>query len=554
MSPKKPARVLFLAGDEGETWKALRDYLQATSSIQVEFQSSYRLPGDLEDFQVLVHSNPARLSSIEQERLILYVQRGGGCLAFTGPNEEPLPLLFGVQTGPATPWMSLRLKFPDPGHFVARRLPSEVYLNGRFQPLEARSGNFQPILVTTWHYQQASLALMGEEKGGRICCTTLRAGEDPFFQQFIYRVIRHLAGWVEPPPLGVAILGYGPLGSVGSLHGLALREVSGLNLLAICDYNPERLLKCQEDFPACRTYATSRDLGDDPEVNLVIIATPPNTHASLAIELLQNGKHVVCEKPMCLTRQEAELMIETADQSKRVLSCFQNRRWDADYLAIRQALEAGWIGEPFYLETFVGDFRHPCHFWHSHRPISGDALYDWGAHYVDWILNLFPGPTAYVSGIRHKRVWHDVTNADQVRALIRFTGGQEAEFLYSDIAALRKPKWYLLGTEGAILGEWTEISLRELDPVTYYREEQIPSTESAPRLTLRRRNSSGSMGVQQLPLPTPRLFSYYYNLADHVLTGEPLAVTAQSAARVVAVLEVATRSAEKGGTQEALHV
>jgi hypothetical protein len=151
-------------------------------------------------------------------------------------------------------------------------------------------------------------------------------------------------------------------------------------------------------------------------------------------------------------------------------------------------------------------------------------------------------------------VWHDVTNADQVRVQIRFADGREAEFLHSDVAALRKPKWYLLGTEGAIVGQWNEITLREPDPVTYMRETQVPVTESVPLLTLRRRHSSGSMMTQQLPLPKPRQHSYYLNLADHLLTGEPLAVSAHSAARVVAVLETASRSVRRGGIAEVLHV
>jgi predicted dehydrogenase len=287
---------------------------------------------------------------------------------------------------------------------------------------------------------------------------------------------------------------------------------------------------------------------------VVIIATPPNTHAELALMLLRGGKHVICEKPLCLSTEEAEAMIRTAEEQGRVLSCYQNRRWDADFLAIQQAARDGLIGEPFYLETFLGGYHHPCLYWHSHRPISGGAIYDWGAHYVDWILNLFHGPTASVTGTSHKRVWYDVTNADQVRLQILFADGREAEFLSSDIAALRKPKWYLLGTEGAIVGLWKEVQVRELDPIQFYREEQIPVTEVVPLLTARRRGPVGDMVTQELPLPQTRQFPYYLNLADHLLTGEPLAVEAGSAARVVAVLEAASRSAERGGKPEMLRV
>jgi predicted dehydrogenase len=551
MPLQEPLHVVFLAGKDGRCGEPLCDYLRMTRGVHVEVRHTAHLPADLDDYRVLMLVDPASLPTAEQERVTAYVRRGGGCLGLVCSSTEPLPPLFGAQAGPPGPHTELFLSFTDPNHPISKRLPSTLYLRDRFQPLEPNVDS-QPILNTAWRFQEVPLALLRDEGEGRVCCTTLQAYNEPFVQQFIYRAVRHLAGLEEPAPLGVAVLGYSK--AVGYLHGLAVQEVPGLELRAACDTSRERLEQAQKDFPGVRVCETVRELGGCPDVDLVIIATPPSSHADLAIQFLQGKKHVVCEKPMCLTQEEAEAMIQTADEYDRVLSCYQNRRWDVDYLAVRQALQEGLIGEPFYLETFVGDYSHPCKYWHSHCPISGGTLYDWGAHYVDWILNLFPGPTASVTGTLHKRVWHDVTNADQVRVQIRFADGREAEFLHSDVAALRKPKWYLLGTEGAIVGQWNEITLREPDPVAYMREMQVPVTETVPLLILRRRHSSSSMMTQQLPLPKPRRHSYYLNLADHLLTGEPLAVSAHSAARVVAVLETATRSARRGGIAEVLHV
>jgi predicted dehydrogenase len=555
MVESKSVRVLFLGGEEGQDWDSLKDYLEATRTLRVEFRRTSRTPEDFSPYGVILLAEPGRLSDKEQENLSSYVKQGGSCLGFVLPSGSPLPPLFGVQVGPASPLLELRVRMAHPDHPMARRLPPEFFLKSRFQSLEPRDGDSEPILNTDWQYRRVPVAVCRKIGAGRIGSITLTPLRDDFFHQLIHRFILHLAGLPEPSPQGVAILGYGPLGSMGSLHALAVQELPGLDLLAFCDYSRDRLLKCREDFPQCRAYSSAKDLGKDPEVNLVIIATPPNTHASLATQLLRVGKHVVCEKPLCLTAEEAEQMIQAAAESGQVLSCYQNRRWDVDFLGIRQALQEGLVGDPFYLETFVGDFQHPCSYWHSHRPISGDALFDWGAHHVDWILNLFPGPTARVMGTLQKRVWSDVTNADQVRAQIFFADGKEAEFLYSDVAALRKPKWYILGTEGAITGDWWDSSVLERDPISYYREYQIPVTETTPSLVLRRRHSSGSMAVQQLALPpAPRRFPFHSNLADHLLTGEPLAVTARSAARVVAVLQAATRSAQGGGNPEALCV
>ncbi len=542
--------VLGLVGEDTLHTEPLWEYLRSTQSINLQLRSQSQLPDHLGAYHVVVIDDPVCLTADDLQRLAVYVDRGGGCLALARAT-DPLPPLFGARLGPSGPMSELLLSFADVEHPIARRLPSSRYLRDTFLPLEALHNDVQPIIHAGWHMRRIPVALVRRHGDGRVGCVSLRAFGDRFVQQLLYRMVLHLAQIVEPAPLGVAVIGYGP---IAQLHGAATQSVAGMELRAICDLDLRRLAQARADFPGLRTYQSAHELARDPEVDVVIVATPPNTHAELATMLLREGKHVVCEKPLCFTQAEAETMIETAERYGRLLSCHQNRRWDVDFLAIRQALHEGLIGDPFHLELFIGDYSHPCQFWHSHEPISGGTLYDWGAHYLDWVLNLFSGPTASVVSTEHKRVWHDVTNADQARVQVRFEGGQEAEFLYSDIAALRKPKWYLLGTEGAIIGHWNVVTVRESDPLYFLREEEIPTTETIPHLALRRRHASGRMVEQQLALPERVQHPYHFNLADYLLTGEPLAVSAASSARVVAVLEAAGRSARRGGAMEELQV
>ena len=325
-----------------------------------------------------------------------------------------------------------------------------------------------------------------------------------------------------------------------------------MSLRAACDLNQQTLKQAQDDFPQVKTYDSAKALGADPEVELVIIAAPPNTHANLSLQIMAAGKHVVCEKPLAINRKETAAMVEMAEKRQLHLSSHQNRRWDVDYLAIRQALAEGLIGELFYVEMFVGGFNHPCGYWHSHDRISGGTAYDWGAHYLDWLVSLVPQRVSAVISTRQNRVWHDITNADQERIQIRFAGGQEAEFIHSDIAAVRKPKWYLLGTEGAIVGHWHEVSTYEIDPVLYFHQHHIPATEMVPDLSLHRRHYSGEIVAQKLALPKREHYLFHRNLADHLLTGEPIAAPVEDSVRVVDILEAASRSAVKGGTLEVL--
>jgi predicted dehydrogenase len=539
--------ILCVTEEDSPSVQPFLGFLRSISHVRLEVVS--RLPEDLRQHDVILTSSYE--ANVEgYGRLEDFVLAGGGWLALTSPS-QPLPELFGARTGPAEPCTEMRIHFEDGQHPLATRLPDPIYVRGPYGTLRVESEDTETILCADWQYQQSPVLVARQVGQGRVACATLQAYDEATLQQILYRLLRHLAGHAPSErTLGVGILGYSP--SVGQFHALGVESTPGLELRSVCDLDPQRLEQACQDIAGLSTHQSADDLGGDPDIDLVIIATPPNSHARLALQMMGAGKHVVCEKPLALTRHEAAAMAELADQQRVHLSCHQNRRWDVDYLAIKQAVQEGLIGELFYVETFVGGFDHPCGLWHSHDAVSGGTAYDWGAHYLDWIVSLFPERVRSVVGTRHKRVWHDVTNADQERIVVRFAGGQEAEFLHSDIAAARKPKWYLLGTEGGIVGHWRDVTTYEIDPVVYFEEHEIPATEMACDLVLHSRHRSGQIVNQSLALPKREHHAFYRNLADHLLTGEPIVAPLEESVRVVAILEAAARSAEKGGTVEAL--
>ncbi len=540
--------VHFVTGECDTQLTPLLGYLQTISAVQIDW--SAELPAELNSHVVVVR-RPAHLSPTDQTRLRRFVEAGGGCLGLIDPSADPLPELFGVQSGETGPAMELRVLFTDPAHPLATRLPDSFYINNRYHALKIESDRVETLLYVDWQYQHSPVVVNRPVGTGQVASTTLRAYSDPAYQQLFYRLLRQLAGQPNSgQTLGVGLVGYSP--AVGQLHGQGIEATAGLALRAACDLNPQRLAEARRDFPDLHIFQSTGALAADPDVEVVIIATPPNSHARLALPLLEAGKHVICEKPLALNPAETEAMIGLADKMGRHLGCHQNRRWDVDYLAIKQALAEGLIGDLFYMETFVGGFNHPCGYWHSHAPISGGTTYDWGAHYLDWVLSLMPDAPTAVIGTRQKRVWHDVTNADQERVQLRFAGGQEAELIHSDIAAIPKPKWYLLGTEGAIVGQWRQVTVHQVDPLHYFQQRDIPPTEMPPDLIVQRRHSAGRLVEQRLTLPPREPFPFHRNLADHLLTGEPVAVPVPESARVVEVLAAAARSAESGGRVERL--
>jgi predicted dehydrogenase len=422
-------------------------------------------------------------------------------------------------------------------------------MKGRYQPLQPHDETVETVLYADWHLRHSPMLVHRRVDAGRTACTTLQDFKNPGLKQILYRLLCQLAGETATPDrLNIGMLGYAP--SVGELHGRGVATTPGLQLQAICDLNPRRLEMAEQQFPGVKVYPSATELANDDAVDLVIVATPPNSHAALCVQMMAAGKHVVCEKPLALSRSETDRMVEMAEKMKVHLSCHQNRRWDPDFLAIKSALQEGRIGDLFYMETFVGSFSHPCGYWHSHEEISGGMAYDWGAHYLDWIVGFIPDRPESVAGFRHKRVWHDVTNADQERIWIKFESGKEAEFLHSDIAAASKPKWYLLGTEGAIVGHWKAVTTYTVDPVLYFHRNDIPETELTPELTLYRRHASGEVIQQKMAVSERQDYAFHRNLADHILIGEPLVASLKDSVKVVAILETAARSAQKGGTVE----
>jgi predicted dehydrogenase len=544
-----PSLSILAVAEEDNSWlHPFFSYLQSISPVKLTV--SPEIPADLSPYDVVITGKTTNLSE-GGDHLNRFVLAGGGWLGLVHLSEKPLPEIFGAQTRSVGPEVELRVLFHDSNHAIAQRLPDAIYLNGFYHCFEKTADDAEIILYADWHYNHSPVLISRSAGDGKIAATTLQAYDDPVLQKILYRLLRHLAGQDDGNrTLGVGLLGYAP--SVGKVHGLGVGVTPGLVLRAACDLNPARLKQAERDFSELKTYESAEDLANDTSVDVVIIATAPNSHANLAVQMMEAGKHVVCEKPLAMNRKETAAMVEMAEKKGVHLSCHQNRRWDVDYLAIKQALLDGLIGDLFYLETFVGGFNHPCGYWHSHTDISGGLAYDWGGHYLDWIVSLVPERVKTVISTSQKRVWHDVTNADQERIQIRFAGGQEAEFVHSDIAAVRKPKWYLLGTKGAVIGHWKDVVEYEIDSDLYFEQHAIPATEMPADLTLHRRHHSGQIATQKLAIPQRQHYLFHQNIADHLLTGEPLAAPLEDSVRVVAILEAAVKSAANGGTMEVL--
>ena len=513
------------------------------------------LPDDTDALLVWADSPvPERVRAAVAERV-----RTRRLVVLAGPTLEQadpdgrLAEAAGLVPGTATPSHDLRVRpgthgqllagrLLDHAHGGAAHLGEHVHVRDRVLTVDKSAADVEVLLVAqlgltphpvaTWRPATGVLAwTLGTTAEAVAARSAVRA---------LLLALRQVLALGEPAPVRVGLLGYG---AIGHEHSRAVRSTPGLRLTAIADPAPDRLAAARGAAPEVRTHADGDGLLADDTVDLLVVSTPPNTHAKWALRALRSGRHVVVEKPFAITTEQADEILAAAAAGGRYAAVYQNRRFDPDHLALRRVVRSGAIGEVFHLEAFVGGYGHPCNLWHSDAEVSGGAFYDWGAHTLDQILDLVTEPVESVTAAEHKRVWLDVTNADHSRLTLHFASGAEATFVYSDLAAALKPRWYVLGTRGAVVGHWRTERVIARSDIGTLAEDVLAPADSPPLLDLHAPDGS----VTRLATPPAPPYAFHTELADALLLGLPASVTGAQSRQVLAVMEAATASARAGG-------
>jgi len=318
-----------------------------------------------------------------------------------------------------------------------------------------------------------------------------------------------------------AIIGYGAAFNMGKHHASQMTNTEGIECVAICDIDKARTKAAKKDFPGINTYNSVRSLLKKEDFDLATVVLPHNMHAPVAIKCLKAGKNVIVEKPMCITIAEGTEIINTAKENDRMITVYHNRRWDSDFWTLKGLVESGVIGKVFHVEMWGGGYGRPNpNWWRSNKEVSGGAMYDWGAHYLDWLLNIMPAKMVNVTGFYHpNRVWDDITNEDHVQAIIRFADDAVADVQMSSIAKVGKPRWRVLGEKGAI----------------------VPGEKNKFKVLSEEKGWPAEQEVEYKGRPGP---SYYQNIVAHLQKGEELIVKPEEARRVIAVMELSEKSSK----------
>jgi predicted dehydrogenase len=248
------------------------------------------------------------------------------------------------------------------------------------------------------------------------------------------------------PPILAALLGYGLAGAV--FHAPLIAAVDGLELAAIVTRNEERRSRARREHPEAVLLGSAEEAWERAsELDLVVVASPNRAHVPLARAAIAAGLAVVVDKPLAASADEARVLVREARERGVLLTVFQNRRWDGDFLTVRRLLETNQLGTVARFESRFERWRPELSggWRESGDPEdAGGLLYDLGSHLVDQALELF-GPTEQVYAELDARRAGARTDDDTFVALTH-ESGVRSHLWMSAIAAQQAPRFRILGS------------------------------------------------------------------------------------------------------------
>jgi predicted dehydrogenase len=252
--------------------------------------------------------------------------------------------------------------------------------------------------------------------------------------------------------IGVGIIGFG---RIGAEHAGWIASASGIRPVAVSDPTPARRAIAEQRGLAA--HESVEALVADESVDAVLISTPTAMHLQHASMALRAGKHVMVEKPVALDLSGARALIGLAQDGRRALSVFHNRRWDVDYLTVKQAIAGGTFGQVINVESRIGQWascvgpaaREWRPGWRNEADFGGGGLYDWGSHLVDqlWRMMLPARPVRVFAQLRGN-VWTKDCD-DFARVLIDFDSGAVGMVEINTTTTRPLPRWHVDGTRGS---------------------------------------------------------------------------------------------------------
>lgn len=343
---------------------------------------------------------------------------------------------------------------------------------------------------------------------------------------------------MEKSIFNVAVVGFG---GMGSHHTKLIAPVEQLQVSGVYDIKPNRMeLARSQGF---KTYEGLEEILADASVDVVLIATPNDVHKDISIRSLQAGKHVICEKPVTVNSRDLLDIVDAANAAGRVFIVHQNRRWDADFLIVKELVEKKTAGEVFHVESRVQGANGIPGDWRQLKEYGGGMLLDWGVHLLDQLLLLTDSKIESVSAQLSFVLGRDVD--DGFTSFIKFKDGLSALIEVGTTNYVKLPRWYVKGTEGtAVIRDWdlsgeivrSNPDVAKVEPTPIQAGQGLTKTMAPP----------SQKSTLRLPIEkaTPPAQTFYQNFVDVLQGRSAQLVKNEEVHRVLRLIETIFEAAE----------
>lgn len=331
-------------------------------------------------------------------------------------------------------------------------------------------------------------------------------------------------------------------GGMGKWHTEILENVPEIELAGIYDIKEEKRKLAEE--AGFHTYETEEAMLADESIDVILVATPNDTHRPIALRAMEVGKNVIVEKPATLSLKELTELEDMAGKTGRFLTVHQNRRWDEDLLTVREILKDQTMGEIFRIESRVHGSRGIPGDWRKEKAHGGGMVLDWGVHLFDQIFRL-------TGERRLKTVYATLTNVtnqevdDGFTAVLRFEGGLEVLVEVGTNNFISLPRWYVLGENGSAVVEDWDLSGKIVKAFSEEEKEIVPVRTAAGLTKTMAPRREDTIRVEELPRVPGDIADFHRNVAAVLLRGEEPAVKLPEVKRVMRLMETVFESAEK---------
>ncbi|MFP2384882.1 oxidoreductase [Enterobacter ludwigii] len=336
----------------------------------------------------------------------------------------------------------------------------------------------------------------------------------------------------------VGLIGYGYASK--TFHAPLIAGTPGMALAAVSSSDAT---KVHADWPSVPVVSEPKHLFNDPNIDLIVIPTPNDTHFPLAKAALEAGKHVIVDKPFTVTLSQARELDALAKSFGRVLSVFHNRRWDSDFLTVKALLNEGTLGEILFFESHFDRFRPQVrNRWREQAGPGSGIWYDLAPHLLDQAVNLFGLPVSMTVDLAQLRPGAQTT--DYFHAVLSYP--QRRIVLHGTmVAAAESARYILHGTRGSYVKFG-------LDP----QEERLKNGECLPQedwgYDMRDgvvTRVEGEERVEETLLTIPGNYPAYYAAIRDALNGTgDNPVPASQAIQIMELIELGIESAKHRAT------